>query len=135
MFYIDSNIFLYLVIYDESSVAEAKRARDFLLKIALREIDAYTSTLTWGEVTWIIRRIFGVGFSIIEEKRLLSFPNLKFLGMRKTTILKAQEVMEKYKLRPRDAIHVSVVLENKISTLVSFDRDFDLISEIRRIKP
>lgn len=43
--------------------------------------------------------------------------------------------MEKYKLRPRDAIHASVALENKISTLVSFDRDFDLVGEIKRVEP
>ncbi len=43
--------------------------------------------------------------------------------------------MEKYKLRPRDAIHVSVALENKISTLVSFNRGFDSVSEIRRVEP
>lgn len=135
LFYIDSNIFLYPVIYDESFMIEAKRARDFLLKIALGEVDAYTSTLAWDEVNWVIRRIFGVDFSIVEGKRLLSFPNLKFLGVRKATILKAQEIMEKYRLRPRDAIHVSVALENKISTLVSFDKNFDLVSEVRRIEP
>lgn len=135
MFYIDSNIFLYPVVYDESSVTEAKRAKDFLLKVALGELDAYTSTLTWDEVTWVIRRIFGLNLSIIEGKRLLSFPNLRFLGIKKTTIFKAQEIMEKYKLRPRDAIHASVALENKISTLVSFDRDFDLVGEIKRVEP
>lgn len=83
MFYIDSNIFLYPIVYDESSVTEAKRAKDFLLKVALGELDAYTSTLTWDEVTWVIRRIFGLNLSIIEGKRLLSFPNLRFLGIKK----------------------------------------------------
>jgi len=46
---------------------------------------------------------------------------LKLLGIRKTTILKAQEIMEKYKLKPRDAIHIAVALENKITTIVSYE--------------
>ena len=43
--------------------------------------------------------------------------------------------MEEYKLRPRDAVHAAAALENKITTIVSYDKDFDLIHEIKRIEP
>lgn len=43
--------------------------------------------------------------------------------------------MEKYKLKPRDAIHAATAIENKINTMVSYDRDFDNVIEIRRIEP
>ena len=51
LLYIDSNVFIYPVIYDETAVVEAKKSRDFLLKIALGEVEAYTSSITWDEVT------------------------------------------------------------------------------------
>jgi len=135
LLYIDSNVFLYPVIYDEKSVVEAKKSKDILLKIALGKIEAYTSSTTWDEVTWIVRKLFGIDFSLNEGKKFLSFPNLKLLGIKRTTVFKAQEIMEKYKLRPRDAVHAAAALENKITTIVSYDKDFDLINEIKRIEP
>jgi len=98
-------------------------------------VEAYTSVITWDEVTWIVRRILGVEASVALGRKFLRFPNLKILGIRKTTILKAQEVMEKYGLRPRDAIHAATAIENKITTIVSYDRGFDSVSGLKRIEP
>jgi len=135
LLYVDSDVFLYPVIYDETAVVEAKESKDLLLKIALGKIEAYTSSITWDEVTWVVRKLFGTDLSLNEGKRFLSFPNLRLLGIKRTTVLKAQEIVEKYKLRPRDAVHIAAALENKITTIVSYDKDFDLIKEIERIEP
>jgi len=135
LLYVDSDVFLYPVIYDETAVVEAKESKDLLLKIALGKIEAYTSSITWDEVTWVVRKLFGVDLSLNEGKRFLSFPNLRLLGIKRTTVLKAQEIVEKYKLRPRDAVHVAAALENNITTIVSYDKGFDLIKEIERIEP
>jgi len=135
LLYVDSDVFLYPVIYDETAVVEAKESKDLLLKIALGKIEAYTSSITWDEITWVVRKLFGTDLSLNEGKRFLSFPNLRLLGIKRTTVLKAQEIVEKYKLRPRDAVHIAAALENKITTIVSYDKDFDLIKEIERIEP
>ena len=95
----------------------------------------YTSVITWDEVTWIVRRILGVEASVALGRKFLRFPNLKILGIRKTTILKAQEVMEKYRLRPRDAIHSATAIENKITTIVSYEGGFDSVGGLKRIEP
>jgi predicted nucleic acid-binding protein len=50
LLYVDSNVFIYPVIYDEAAVMEAKSCKSFLLKIAFKEVDAYTSLITWDEV-------------------------------------------------------------------------------------
>ncbi|MBS7629665.1 hypothetical protein KEJ23_06870 [Candidatus Bathyarchaeota archaeon] len=47
MIYIDSNIFLYPVIYDLDAVPEASRAKAKLHEISSGDIEAYTSLLTW----------------------------------------------------------------------------------------
>jgi predicted nucleic acid-binding protein len=135
LFYIDSNIFIYPVIYDEDAISESKNCKSFLLKIASGGVEAYTSVITWDEVTWIVRRILGVEASVALGRKFLRFPNLKILGIRKTTILKAQEVMERYGLRPRDAIHAATAIENKITTIVSYDRGFDSVGGLKRIEP
>jgi len=116
-------------------VEEAKKSKDLLLKIALGKIEGYTSSITWDEVSWTVRKIFGINPSLNEGKKFLSFPNLRLLGIKKTTVFKAQEIVEKYKVRPRDALHSAAALENKIATIVSYDKDFDIINEIKRIEP
>lgn len=135
LLYIDSNVFVYPVIYNPEVIGEAKKSKDFLLKIALGKVEAYTATITWDEVAWVVRKVFGFDFSADESKKFLIFPNLRLLGVKKSTVFRAQELVEKYKMRPRDAIHAAVALENKITTIVSYDKDFDEMNEIKRIEP
>jgi len=134
-FYIDSNVFIYPVIYDENVVVEARRAREFLLKISSGEIEAYTSCVTWDEMVWVIRKLFSVDLSLELGRKFLGFPNLRFLGVKRATVFKAQEIVEKYRLTPRDAIHAAAAIENKIGIIVSYDRDFDVLNGMRRIEP
>ncbi|MEM3640419.1 MAG: hypothetical protein QXH37_00620 [Candidatus Bathyarchaeia archaeon] len=74
---------------------EAKKRSELSLKIALGEVEAYTSSTTRDEVAWIVRKLFGVDLSIEQRRMFLSFPNLKFLGIKRTTVFKAQEIVEK----------------------------------------
>jgi predicted nucleic acid-binding protein len=134
-FYIDSNVFIYPVIYDENVIVEARKASEFLLKISSGEIEAYTSCVAWDEMVWVVRKLFGVDLSLELGRKILGFPNLKFLGVKRATVFKAQEIVEKYRLTPRDAIHAAAAIENKIATIVSYDKDFDILDEIRRIEP
>jgi len=41
----------------------------------------------------------------------------------------------KYEIKPRDAIHAATALENGIEIIVSYDRDFDKLEEIKRLDP
>ena len=66
--YIDSNIFIYPIIYDQIAVKEAKKSRDFLLEIASGNIEAYASLITWDEVTLIVRKLLGVDISLSQGK-------------------------------------------------------------------
>lgn len=131
MLYIDSNIFLYPIIYEPELVEEAQKSKALLLKIALGEVEAYTSIITWDEVIRIVRKNFGVEPSIEQGKRFLEFPNLKFLTLKRGIILKAQELLEKYKVKPRDAIHIATAIENKITSIASYDKDLDVVAEIK----
>lgn len=135
MLYIDSNVFLYPIVYDSEFIVEAKKAKDFLFKIAQGDFEACTATITWDEIAWVVRKLFGFESCAEESRKFLAFPNLKLLGVKKSTVFKAQELMEKYKMKPRDAIHAATALENKITEIVSYDKDFDEVKEIKRIEP
>lgn len=135
LLYVDSNIFLYPIIYEVDAVEEARGAKGLLLKIATGDVEAYTSILTWDEVVWVVRKLFGLELSIEQGKCLLAFPNLRFLAVKKSVVLRAQEILEKYGVKPRGAIHAATAMENNITTIVSYDKDFDVIREVRRIEP
>lgn len=130
-FYIDSNVFLYPVLYN--GIKESETAREILSDIEGKNIQAYTSTLTWDEVSYVVERIFGKTDSIEVGKRFLNFPFLRFIPVDDEIIRRSQVIREKYNLKPRDSIHVSCAIERNISKIITNDADFDGIKEITRV--
>lgn len=48
----------------------------------------------------------------------------------------ARSLMARYQsLATRDAVHAAVALRRNISEIISFDHDFDMVVEMRRIEP
>ena len=41
----------------------------------------------------------------------------------------------KYEIKPGDAINVATALENDVEIIVSYDKDFDKLEEIKRLDP
>ncbi|MEM3550579.1 MAG: type II toxin-antitoxin system VapC family toxin [Candidatus Bathyarchaeia archaeon] len=132
MSYLDSNVFIYPVIYQIETQQKAKKAKDLLLKIESGELSAYTSTLTWDEVVWVVSKVLGRDDGINQGRKLLGFPNLKFITVDESILTQAQALIDKYKLSPRDSIHIASALERKIKTIISDDEDFDQVKEMKR---
>ena len=132
MAYLDSNIFIYQVLYSPEAQEKSRNARELLLKVENGELKAYTSTLTWDEVVWVITRTFGREEGTSQGRKLLGFPNLEFIDVDKITISTAQSLLGKYSLRPRDALHIASALNKNIKTIISDDDDFDKVAEITR---
>jgi len=130
-FYIDSNVFLYPILYND--LKESETAREILSEIELKNIQAYTSTLTWDEVSYVVERILGKTDSIEVGKKFLNFPFLRFIPVDDEIIRRSQVIREKYNLKPRDSIHLSCAIERNITEIITDDVDFDGIREIRRI--
>ncbi len=93
---------------------------------------AYTDTLTWDEVVWVVWRVAGHQAAIRQGSALLSLPNLRLLNVDEKSVLKAQEILEKYNLAPRDSLHIGVTFSNNITRILSEDPDLDKVHEIRR---
>lgn len=130
--YIDSNVFIYPAIYQTESQQKAKKAKEILLKIEKGEISAHTSTLTWDEVVWVVGKLLSRDDGINQGKKLLGFPNLEFINVDEGILTLAQNLLNKYKLSPRDSIHVASAVSRKIKAVISDDKDFDQVKEITR---
>jgi predicted nucleic acid-binding protein len=135
LLYVDSDIFLYPAIYDPDAVPEAARAKAKLYEIASGSIEACTSVLTWDEVTWVTRRLFGSEKAAAQGASFLKLSNLKLLRVDLEIISHAQTLLERYTLKPRDAIHAATAIRNGIDKILSYDPDFDSLPNLIRIIP
>ncbi len=128
--YVDSNIFIASLIYSRSPQSvDSKRV---LTAIEKGEVTGYTSTLTWDEVVWVVRKVLGRADSIQAGEKLVGFPNLRFISASEEIIRSAQRMISEYTIAPRDAIHASSALTKKVDALVSDDSDLDVIDGIKR---
>src|SRR3989344_3790248 len=131
MIYLDTNIFIYASI-DESEIG--KKCSEIISLHLNEKKDVATSCLTWDEVVYGIRKKVGKEMSIIQGKNLIEMQNLLWLDTNNLIISKAQELMEAYNLKPRDAIHAATAIINGIKEIISDDSDFDKVKELKRIK-
>ena len=73
------------------------------------------------------------GISRVEDI-LTAFPGC--LPITGQEIQTAKNLMRKYaSLLPRDALHAAVVVNHGLEGIVSTDRDFDTVTEVRRFEP
>ncbi|MBS3080606.1 type II toxin-antitoxin system VapC family toxin [Candidatus Pacearchaeota archaeon] len=130
--YLDSNIFIYPILYEDETSENCKR---ILLDLLKGKFKGYTSILTWDEFVHTIKKHKGKEISISEGKKFLKFSNLTFIKTHLSTIYKAQKIFTENNVGPRDAIHAATALLNNIDEIITGDPDFDAVKEIKRISP
>jgi predicted nucleic acid-binding protein len=131
MIYLDANVFLSAILNRED---EGEKARDLLQKLQKAEIVAATSALSFDEVFWIVKKHRGFISALKAAKTLLEIPNLTFLEISDQTLWSAYNLAEKYRLDPRDAIHIACALDHAIFTIISEDEHFDKVKEIKKTR-
>ncbi|MDP4039800.1 MAG: type II toxin-antitoxin system VapC family toxin [Candidatus Pacearchaeota archaeon] len=131
MIYLDTNIFIHALGNPDKKVNACINLLD---KILNNKIEAYTSFLTWDEFLQIIKRQMEMDKAISESQKFLNFPNLIFLDVNEKVMSKAQELVLRYNLKPRDAIHAATAIVGGIKEIASDDTDFDRVKELKRIK-
>jgi predicted nucleic acid-binding protein len=132
MVYLDSNVFLYTILYDGSSNPKAKRAAGILREVEEGNLKGFSSLLTWDEVVWVVWRTTGYDYALRAGAMLLRIPNLSFVGVDEKVILRAQDLVERHGLKPRDAIHVSTAMLIGEREIVSDDADLDGVKDVER---
>ena len=63
---------------------------------------------------------------------MMRIPNMVYVGADERVILRAQDLVERHRLRPRDAIRALTAMLVGERKLVSDDADFDGVRDIER---
>lgn len=129
--YLDSSVFIYPLLYSDS---KSERFEKILYDLAKGRFYGFTSVLTWDEVFHVLKKKRGKNLAIEECEKFLRFPNLKLLDTGFYLVYEAQNFVKKYSIGPRDAIHVATSLKKGIKEIISPDKDFDNVKEVKRIK-
>jgi predicted nucleic acid-binding protein len=128
--YLDANVFIYATL---DTGKEGKAARALVRKLESGSTSGAVSPLVLDEVAWVLKRAKGMGFAVKAWREIMQIPNLKILPMDESASLRVPQLMEAG-LKPRDAMHAAIMLENAITTIISSDNDFDKIASIHRQK-
>lgn len=130
MIYLDTNIFVYATI-NNGSIGES--CRNVLKRVGGKNIDACTSFLTWDEFVFVLRKHRGKDIAVVEGEKFLHFPHLRFIKTDEVVTSQAQEIVKKYGLKPRDAIHAASAISAGCKEIISDDSDFDTVKGLRRV--
>jgi len=131
MLYLDANFFIFALL---DSTSKGQRARDIHESIAKGKKEAATSPLAIDEIMCVLARAGKRHLLRMAVEGIYATPNLEVVAIAPTTPLTALKLMEQYKLKPRDAFHAATMKENKLTQIVTDDRDFEEVEWIRRIK-
>ena len=129
--YLDSNIIIYTALYSDH-----KNEKAFALfeRIGKGADKAITSVLAVDEFIWVVSKHRGRDIALSLAKGIFRYPNLEILDVKSNDMLFAISLMEKYPhLKPRDAIHAAVAINNNADKIYSDDSDFDALKEIGRV--
>ena len=129
MKYLDTNVFVFAL----TPGPKEQAARRILHKVLTGSMDATTSCLTWDEFVWVLRKELDASAIIAESKKFLTFPHMTLLNVDTEVLELAQGLLERYSLKPRDALHAATAIKHGIHEIVSDDSDFDKVKEIKRI--
>lgn len=129
MIYLDSCVPIYAAI---NPGPRGRWSRDLLTNIEKGNESAVTSALTLDEFTYKVREVEGAVASVEAGRILLDLPNLRMISVDYEVLWRSLELVEKLGLYPRDSIHAATALLQNVTTIISEDKDFDVVPKIER---
>lgn len=130
--FLDANIFLYAMGTDH---AEKQPCIKVLEWVAQGRLAAVTSSEVLQEVLYV-RLGRGVRYEALAAVRGLQEIVDAVLPVTGEDVMDACGLLARYpSLDARDAVLAAVAIRNRVSGIVSVDRDFDDIKEVRRFSP
>jgi predicted nucleic acid-binding protein len=130
--FLDANVFIYA--FDTRKGKMTRQSARFLERVMAGEQHATTSPLVINEVLFYFHT--NVGLEAAEDiyHNILSMQGIYILPV-DIRVLRGVMDFVKQGLLVTDAFHAATMAANGISTLCSFDRDFDKIKGISRQEP
>jgi len=127
--YLDSNLVIYAIL-DGTEVGDW--AREVMECVQNGVLPACTSFLTFNEVFYEVNKVKGADIVIKNLEAFLAIPNMRFIDVNGTAIWRALELIRKYNIIPRDAIHAATAFVVGAETIFSQDTNFDGIKGLKR---
>lgn len=131
-YFLDTNIVMYAVGGEHPYKGPCA---EILLRAGRGEVELDTDVEVVQEILYRYARLgrrtegLQVASKLMEAVRTV-------LPVTDADIRMAIALMEEHqRLSPRDAIHAAVMLNNRLSEILSVDPDFDGIKEVRRVDP
>jgi len=130
--YWDTNVFIY------QSTPESpyfKECLDFVGCCQERKIFIETSVETIQEIVHVAQKQKLPHLGLQISKKAIQLTN-KLYPVTEITIQKFLSLADEYpSITSRDLIHVAVCLENNISTIITYDKEFKTVEQIRSLTP
>ena len=131
MMYVDSNIFFYAKIMDKKY---GKACAKIVEEIAEGKIKVSISPLVILEVANALRK-FGFTDEIKEVADAILSLDIQILPLDEIIIRMTVEIFERAKISPYDCVHAAIMKRYGIKEILSADKEFDKVPNIKRLDP
>lgn len=128
-FYVDSNIFIFAYSDEKENGIICRKILNLIIE---EKISVFTSVLTFDEVFNKIMKLKDKETALVASKLFLNIQNLNFIDINWNTINSSLFLLKDYNLGPRDSIHLACALSKNLKNIITNDKDFDKIKEIKR---
>lgn len=131
--FLDTNIFLRHLLHDVPD--QATRATAYLERIERGDVKVRTADTVIFELVFTLQRSYRIPKADIANSvvPLIELPSIVLPGKRRFRT--AFDLYVRLNLPFADAYHASVMQQQKLTEIVTFDRDFERIPGITRIEP
>jgi predicted nucleic acid-binding protein len=131
MIYLDANFFIFSLI---DNTSKGEKARKIHAQMVSGKMEGCTSALAIDEIMWVLLKSDRKHLIRTAVEGIYATPHLTVLNVSPVIPLRALDLMETKKLKPRDAFHAGIMIEYGIKEIVTDDSDFDRMAEFKRIR-
>lgn len=128
--FIDANFLIYLNTCTDPIFC--RKLRTFFLSL-IKSYDTYTDILVIDEVLYISKKKYRVPYNITLNFIWNILKVIKLIPLSEEVFTELNDILQKYNLKPSDAIHLAAMKLEGINIIVSEDADYDKIKDVRRI--
>jgi predicted nucleic acid-binding protein len=127
MVYLDANVFVFAALATDK-LGDASRH----ILANLRKIEAKTCCLTLDELAWAVLRRADVSTAAEACRAVLMLKDLEIISVEYGDVWEMTKMMETWKLKPRDGMHLAIMKRLGEESIVSEDEHFDK-TNVKRI--
>ena len=129
--FLDTPLLVYLNTLTDEKVRE--RYENFYLDL-LSQYKLYTDVLVLDELLYVSKKKYKVPYNItIEFIDTIVLPYVTVLSLGEEEYSAAREILMRHNLKPSDALHAAVAMNNGIKVVVTEDSEFDRVEGLERL--